>query len=468
MRFVHSCSRLTLALGLAASAVALTMFAPSARAQAQAPDGELLKVVILSRHGVRSPLVDPKILKTWISPTSSWPAWACNGKDCCPGELTPRGGDLATLMGQYYRRNYGLFAGPGCPAKDELYFWADTDQRTYATGAALLGGLLPAGCKVDAYLNWRDKTKGPPGFGPPPVCKKQNESRDPLFHPVADSGACTLPPTVKQQMQAQVPGLLLSTRAPRVMAQCKLQCCLDLACQGDAWWKACGALPTPAACPLPANDHVTRVEVKGAKAQLAGPARIAGTFAELLLLEYGNRLPDGEFGFGRTRPDEMMEMFRLHTEQFAVEERTLSIAGPQGARLLSRILLALEEKSDGKPNGTAPPKAKFVAFVGHDTNIANIGAMLNLNWLQPPYQKNQTPPAGALVFELRKIGQSNHVRAFYATQSPETMHDYDPKNPGPDPAKYDPLVANLFEMPLAEFGAFVRMARGTVPPGCWN
>ena len=50
---------LAMALALMGLAGAQVSVAPPARAEAQAPDGELLKVVILSRHGVRSPLADP-------------------------------------------------------------------------------------------------------------------------------------------------------------------------------------------------------------------------------------------------------------------------------------------------------------------------------------------------------------------------------------------------------------------------
>jgi 4-phytase/acid phosphatase len=48
--------------------------------------------------------------------------------------------------------------------------------------------------------------------------------------------------------------------------------------------------------------------------------------------------------------------------------------------------------------------------------------MLGVSWQQPDYQANDTPPAGALVFELRR-GSDRRQRVFvsYLAQSPEQM-----------------------------------------------
>jgi len=51
-------------------------------------------------------------------------------------------------FGAAYRALYsaeGLFSRAGCPPIDSIYIWTDLDQRTKATGTALLEGLAP-GC----------------------------------------------------------------------------------------------------------------------------------------------------------------------------------------------------------------------------------------------------------------------------------------------------------------------------------
>jgi 4-phytase / acid phosphatase len=72
---------------------------------ALAADYELLSAVIVSRHGVRSPIArTPSLANIAADPWPSWPV--------PPGHLTPRGAELARLLGVYYRDYYtaqGLF-----------------------------------------------------------------------------------------------------------------------------------------------------------------------------------------------------------------------------------------------------------------------------------------------------------------------------------------------------------------------
>ncbi len=71
--------------------------------------------------------------------------------------------------------------------------------------------------------------------------------------------------------------------------------------------------------------------------------------------------------------------------------------------------------------------------MGHDTNIANVAGMLDLSWTQPGYQRNQTPPAGALAFELREEAGIRNVNVFYVAQSLEDMHAGKGDRPIPTP-----------------------------------
>lgn len=154
---------------------------------------------------------------------------------------------------------------------------------------------------------------------------------------------------------------------------------------------------------------------------LGGALRTASTFAELLLLEYANGFPMSDVGWGRITRDQMTQVFRLHTTAFDIEQRTSYVAALQGSALLEKILGALADEAVGTP-GSAPPGASFVAYVGHDTNIANVAAMLGLSWQQPGYQEDQTPPAGALVFELRQTDAgARNIEIFYVAQSLDDM-----------------------------------------------
>jgi 4-phytase/acid phosphatase len=393
--------------------VAFLFTAAPAAAQAQeaagAPPGTLVKFVILSRHGVRSPTLDPKELDTWTE--SKWPSWACATGACARGELTPRGQELAMQMGTYYRRYLSSLLpetpDTPCPGAQDLFVWPDvSDERTRDTALGLLQGFRPA-CDPGRYI----RTQTP---------------SDPIFHSIVQSN-CRLDATrAEQEINGNLSKVVDSLRNELALAQEKLQCCKPELCQ-KVWRETCARteLPPPNTCTLQnLPTCVVRSPKSGpaTKIELGGALRIASSFAEILLLEYANGFQGAEYGWGRiTRPEELTALFRLHTEAFGLEQRTSTIAAAQGSMLLRRILLALKDE-DSNASGAVPQGTKFAAYVGHDTNIANLGGLLELNWdppsgQQPAYQRNQTPPAGALTFELRELGGVRKLYVAYVAQS---------------------------------------------------
>src|SRR4029077_4359369 len=77
----------------------LCVFFFIAPALAQSASGQLKMVVILTRHGVRSPTGAANVKDPWPKLQPDW------GVDCC-GDLTPTGKQLVRLMGTYYRDYY--------------------------------------------------------------------------------------------------------------------------------------------------------------------------------------------------------------------------------------------------------------------------------------------------------------------------------------------------------------------------
>jgi 4-phytase / acid phosphatase len=466
LRRLRTATGATVRAGLiGALAVAGLAFLPTtASAQSQevagGPPGTLLKFVILSRHGVRSPTLDPKELATWTK--SPWPEWTCATKTCAPGQLTPRGYELATQMGAYYRRYLAALLPETpqtpCPDPHDLFVWADvTDTRTRDTAQALLQGFRPR-CDPGQYI----RTRAP---------------NDPIFHPV---GSCRLDADrAEQEIRAKLPNVLDSLRSELSRAQNVLQCCDRPLCE-KVWGETCQAGPPPNSCQLDnLPTCVVRSPKSGAatKVQLGGGLRIASTFAEILLLEYANGFKGAEFGWDRVKtPEELTALFRLHTEAFDLEQRTPTIARTQGSALLQRILFALQvnapkDKVSDAP-GTAPQGTKFAAYVGHDTNISNIGGMLGLSWdppagQHPGYQKNQTPPAGALTFELRDVGGVATLYVAYVAQSLADMHAGTADQPVRTPVSVPNCSgrAPWFPCPLATFEPLVN-APGMLDPNC--
>jgi 4-phytase/acid phosphatase len=431
--------------------LALLAAVPAALAERSATQvpSTLVKVVILSRHGVRSPIPSRAELETWTA--SPWPVWNCavapSMKVCASGELTPRGAALAQQMGTYYRTYLtGLLPADQCPDAGELFLWADRTQRTEKTGLALLSGFRPK-CEAAAY------------FHTAPTAP------DRIFHPVTDTGHCKVNAArAEHDILARAGGSL--SRVTKNLAdelataQKVLQCCQKRLCQATV--KAC-RLPSPAikactlrdrlpSCLVPHPESGEPTEVLS-----GGALRVASTFAELLLLEYANGFQTNDVGWGRITREQMTLVFRLHTTAFDLEQRTPYVAKRQGSALVKKILLALEDKTDNLP-GTAPVGAKFVAYVGHDTNISNVASMLGLSWLQPSYQKDQTPPAGALIFELHQLRSGlRYVSAFYVAQSLEEMRDLTGTSPRRTPVPI-PGCSNEAQCPVDQFTKLAEQA----------
>jgi len=331
---------------------------------------------------------------------------------CDSGQLTPQGSRLAGLMGTYYQNALDqLLPMAECPKPEEVYFWADNMERTEDTGWALLRAFRPSpSCDVSKYFH-----------------EASPSTTDRIFHPVTKSGRCTLDAgRAKAEIEARAGGSFPAfIRAQHLedeltTAQTTLQCCQPKLC-ADTWDKCQLPKPPPKSCTLTdLPSCVAPTNGDTPKAELGGGLRVASTFAELLLLEYANGFPIDDVGWKRLTRDDLSGVLRLHTAVFDLEQRTGYIAKRQGSLLLKKILLALQSKTDNLP-GTAPANAKFVAYVGHDTNIANVASMLGLSWQQEGYQKDQTPPAGALMFKLYKLSGFSHVTVSYVAQSLDDM-----------------------------------------------
>ena len=107
---------------------------------AEQAEDTLDRVVILSRHNIRSPLSGSGSLLGDITP-HEWFRWTSN-----PSELSLRGGVTETIMGQYFRlwlEKKGLFPENYQPEEGAVRFYANAKQRTIATARYFAAGLLP-------------------------------------------------------------------------------------------------------------------------------------------------------------------------------------------------------------------------------------------------------------------------------------------------------------------------------------
>jgi 4-phytase/acid phosphatase len=379
--------------------------------ESPAPSAELKFVVILSRHGVRSPTWTTERLNQYS--TEAWPDWGVQ-----PGYLTPHGRTLMELFGAYdraYLSHLGLLSAKGCEDAGRLFISADSDPRTIETGRALASGMFP-----DCGVQVRSLPEG---------------TDDPLFSPMAfpigHPDRALAVASVLGRIGAN-PGALLEAYQPafETMQQVLLGCAPGPKCP-----------PEGKSVKEPLLGPSTTVKPgKGDKlADFAGSLRTASTFAEVFLLEYTNGMQGKDLGWGRVNESNLREMMTLHAVYSDLSRRTPYLARANGSNLLSHILKAMEQDIAGKkiPGALGKPGDKALVIVGHDTQLSNFSGMLDLSWLIEGYQPDDTPPGGALVFEVWRdpVKGVHTVRTYYMAQTLDQMRNALPLTLDSPPAK---------------------------------
>ncbi len=397
---------------------------------------QLRLTIILTRHGVRSPLETNEEMAQYAA--QPWPKW-----DVAPGIQTAHGNKLIALIGDYYRARFErehLLTGDAAVDGPLVFIRADNDQRTIETGRIYGKAFVPV--------------------GEPDVHALAEGTADPLFR--ANEAQVGHPDTALAV--ASILGRMGGDPRNIVRAY---------AAQLD---ELRGILRGAAAAPSAptALDAPSSVE-PGKKyfvVSLKGPLNAALLCTDYFLLEYTEGMPAPDVGWGRVDGRVMTDMLALHDLYFDLTQRTFYLAQIGGSNLASHIVDTLEQCALGQPipGALGPSGERIVVIVGHDTNIANIGGLFGMNWCLPGTQMNSTLPGGALVFELwKRGGQENayYVRASYVAQTLEQMREATPLSLESPPARAPIFIPGCggpgpdFDAPLA---SFIRQARRVIDP----
>jgi 4-phytase/acid phosphatase len=318
-----------------------------------------------------------------------------------PGYLTAHGYQLMKLFGAYDRAELakeGLLSANGCDDASVVTFQADSDQRTRETGRALAEGLFPGCHSAVQFL--------PEG------------TNDPLFH---------FHPT-PAQLGPQTPALAAAAIAERIGGNPA-----DII---EPYRKQLGELDTILATCGPAapatQKRTSLFDIPstlapgsgGHVADLRSPLNTASTLVENFLLEYTEGMDASRVGWGCVDDAKLRSLMTLHTAATDLTERTPLMARIGASNLLGHINDAIEQAVTQKPVPEAPGKLgdRALFLIGHDTNQTNVAGLLNLNWVADG-RGNDTPPGGALIFELwqdRKTREFS-VRVYFEAQTLEQM-----------------------------------------------
>jgi 4-phytase/acid phosphatase len=407
----------------------------SAAAPSASRDADLQLVVMLSRHGVRSPIGARDLYGKYAA--APWAAW-----DVQPGYMTAHGYQLMKIFGAWDRTQFSsenLFAPAGCADAAHVSIIADSDQRTRETGKALAEGMFP-GCTIAVHA-------GAEG------------TSDALFRPI-DAGAVHPDTALASAAVAGRIGGNPNNLTELYRSQLTL---LDHVLAG------CGHAPADA--PRTSIFAIPATLAPGSgdnPAALRGPVTSAATIAENLLLEYTQGMSQADTGWGCLDGATLRTIMQVNSANWDYTKRTPAIARVYASPLLDRILKTMQQSvNGGSATGAAvtgalgKPGDRLVILVGHDTNIATVAGALHIDWVFDG-RADDTPPGGALLFELwrPRDGGKPFVRLEYIAQTLEQMRNSVTLTPQSPPAVAPIFVPGCGRQDLSctweEFSAAVR------------
>jgi 4-phytase/acid phosphatase len=373
-------------------ALAGVSFPAFAATETDAPPPQLRCVVILSRHGVRTPLQAQELLNRYSA--TPWPSWPV-----APGLLTPHGVEGMAQMGNYYRERLqqaGLLTGQPKADARRVFVQTDNDRRTILSGRELARSILQGREPVVHAL--------PAG------------QHDPMW--VADTQPIT--PADQQLALAAVLGRVGGD--PETMRSA----------YGAVYRNFHEVLAGPPEAGLPApkidvRDGATAITIGAGRDPIQfGPFfRMAESLIGNLALEYTDGRPMAEVGWGRLTPERLTELTQMQALYFDLSKRTFPLAQMEGSDLMSHIESTLEQAATGQPvlGAFGQPEQRVVILNGHDDNVENIGGLLGLSWAVPGVARNVSLPGGALVFELWQSpsGGALSIRVSYVSETPAQM-----------------------------------------------
>ena len=326
---------------------------------------ELKEVVVMSRHNIRSPLSSGGAVHMRVTPYE-WFQWTSPSS-----QLSLRGGVAETEMGQFFRKwvvREGLLPDNCRPEGEEVLFYANSRQRTFATAKYFSAGFLP--------------------FANVEITHKLAEDK---MDPVFTAQFTKMNDTYRQQVLAEINAMnggpqawMQSMQPTLTLMEEVIDMAHSPAAQNDTthfWF-----------------DDTQIVIQKGDEPRLNGGYKLANSVADALVLQCYESESMSAFGHELTE-----EQWRdiCHVKEvydgllFTAHSAAVNLAYP----LVSRIREELNRTD-----------RKFMFLCGHDSNLASIGAALR--FVYPETQNAleiHTPIGSKLVFEKWNDGTDDYV-----------------------------------------------------------
>ena len=352
------------------AAICLSMLTLAGSVQAERPasfhdDYQLEEMVILSRHNIRSPLSGNGSALGNLTP-HTWFRWTSG-----PSELSLRGGQLETIMGQYFGQwleSEGVIKDKNTyiPAEGEMRFYANSMQRTIATAQYFSSGMLPV-----ANVTIEHK------FAP--------SKMDPVFHPQLTFMSDAFRTQAMKEISAMGGQKGLQGINDKVENNYRIiEKALDL--------KDSPAAKKDGLTKFRSDDLQILLELNKEPA-MKGSLKQANSASDAFILQYYEEPDKVKAGFGhKLTQKEWEEIAGIKDVYGDVLFTAPSVAVNVAHPLLQEMSREL-----------AVPGRKFTFLCGHDSNIASVLAALEAEEYDVPQSiEKKTPIGSKLVIEKFK------------------------------------------------------------------
>ncbi len=326
---------------------------------------QLKEVVVMSRHNIRSPLSSGGAAYKRVTPYE-WFEWTSPSS-----QLSLRGGVLETSMGQFFRKwvvGEGLLPDNCRPEGEEVLFYSNSRQRTFATAKYFSAGFLPFANVEITHKLTEDKMD--------PVFTPQFTKMNDTYRAKVMSEINALNGGPKAWMESVQPTLTLMEEV--------LDMANSPAAKNDTTHFTFG-------------DTAFKIE-KGDEPRMTGGYTLANSVADALVLQCYESESMSAFG------KELSEkQWRAICEVKAVYDGLLFTTHAAAVNLAYPLVSRIREELNRSDR-------KFMFLCGHDSNLASIGAALRLKY---PETQNalelHTPIGSKLVFEKWNDGSEDYV-----------------------------------------------------------
>ena len=329
------------------------------------------RVVILSRHNIRSPLSGKESAIGELT-DHEWFEWTSR-----PGELSLRGAMLETTMGQYFRlwlEKEGLFPENYIPEDGAVRFYANGLQRTQATAHYFSTGLLPvAVVPIERHVEYNE----PDSTFLPLINFMTDEYRQDILDEIKERGAGDSLMEYTEEL-GRVLSLLMEVTD---MEESKAY---KSGKYGDFL-----------------KDESLLVLEEGNEPKLVGPLKTATSIADALVLQYYEEPDDEKAAFGH---DLTEEDWKLIGAELGIYSDILFTSPLLSVNLAHPMLQELYSEFQA-------PGRKLSFLCGHDSTIRSVLAALDAEDYTLENAIESVTPIGAKVVFERWLNEEGE--AFY-------------------------------------------------------